>query len=193
MARIMATVTYFKTHYAVKSEEKDVLNPVYMTESLEDMRKYVKENAKRLEFRYDDSAWIRVCAPMVARSLHKTPYHTTVKDWRVIGRANRLGYKERWDLLEFLPKPKVKVSEVRRQKRKERDAVTRHTLITKHQLKGRIETLINEIDGLTEVEVKKLNVSVFDEMSKMRKGRSDDEVRFLIVVHLARFTNPQPV
>lgn len=189
MKRIMASITYEKTYYAVKSNEKDVLNPVFITDSLDEIRKYVKDNASRLEFRYCDRSWVRVCAPMVARSLHKTPYNTTVKDWRVIGRANRLGYKERWDLVDFLPKRKEKVSEVRRQKRKERDAATRHKLISKHQLKGRIETLINEIDGLTEVEVKKLNVSVFDEMSKMRKGRSDDEVRFLIVIHLARLTN----
>ena len=189
MTRVMATVTYYKTHYAVKSEEKDVLNPVYMTESLEDMRKYVKENAKRLEFRYDDSAWVRVCAPMVARSLHKTPYNTTVKDWRVIGRANRLGYKDRFDLLEFLPKRKEKVSEVRRKERKERESIKRQKLITTHELRSRVNVLVKEIDGLSDEEVKSLSTSVFTEMLRMRKARSDDEVRFLIVTHLARLTN----
>jgi hypothetical protein len=186
----MASITYEKTYYGVKSNEKDVCNPVFITDSLDEIRKYVKDNSKRLEFRYDDRSWVRVLAPMVARALHKTPFHVTVKDWRVIGRANRLGYTSRFDLLEFLPKPKVKVSDLRRQKRRERDAATRHKLIAKYSLKGRIETLINEIDGLTDDEVKALNKSVFEEMSKMRKGRSDDEVRFLIVIHLARLTNP---
>ena len=190
MTRVMASITYEKTYYAVKSSESDVLNPVFITDSLDEIRKYVKDNSKRLEFRYDDRSWVRVLAPMVARSLHKTPYHTTVKDWRVIGRANRLGYMTRFDLFEFLPKPKVKVSDLRRQKRRERDAANRQKLITSHELRTRIGTLVREIDGLTDVEVKALNKSVFEEMSKMRKGRSDDEVRFLITIHLARLTNP---
>jgi hypothetical protein len=188
MKRIMASITYEKTYYAVKSKEKNVLNPVFITDSLDEIRKYVKDNSKRLEFRYDDRSWVRVLAPMVARALHKTPYHTTLKDWRVTGRAIRLGYKDRWDLLEFLPKPRVKVSDLRRQKRRERDAATRAKLIASHQLRKRVETFVNEIDGLTELEIERLNKSVFEEMSKMRKGRSDDEVRFLITTHLMRLT-----
>jgi hypothetical protein len=190
MKRIMASITYEKTYYGVKSNEKDVCNPVFITDSLDEIRKYVKDNSKRLEFRYDDRSWVRVLAPMVARSLHKTPYHTTVKDWRVIGRANRLGYTTRFDLLEFLPKPKVKVSDLRRQKRRERETAEREKLLTAHRLRARIESLIREIDGLTDVEVKALNKSVFEEMSKMRKGRSDDEVRFLITTHFARLAKP---
>lgn len=189
MARIMATVTYFKTHYAVKSEEKNVLNPVYMTESLEDMRKYVKENAKRLEFRYDDSAWVRVCAPMVARSLHKAEYYVTAKDLRVINRAKRLGYKNRFDLLDYLPKRKERVSDIRRKKRKAHESAEREKLLTSYRLRARIDALVKEIDGLSDIEVKSVSTSVFAEMSRMRKARNDNEVRFLIVVHLARLTN----
>lgn len=188
MKRIMASITYEKTYYGVKSNEKNVCNPVFITDSLDEIRKYVKDNASRLEFRYCDRSWIRVLAPMVARSLHKAEYYVTVKDLRVIKRANNLGYKDRFDLLDYLPKRKEKVSDIRRKKRRERESAEREKLLTAHRLRARIDALVKEIDGLSDVEVKSVSTSVFAEMSRMRKARNDDEVRFLIVVHLARFT-----